>query len=369
MASELLYPVMPVYLKSIGFGMVAIGILEGVAEAFAGLSKGYFGSYGDKIGKRLPFIQMGYGLTALSRLMLVFFTSISGVFTARLTDRLGKGIRTAARDAILHAEALPQHKATVFGFHRSMDTVGAVLGPLLALIYLYYNPGNYLDLIKWAVLPCFFAVALTFVIKEKPFLVTEKKFSLFPIAYWKTATPAFKTVCLRLWLFALVNSADVFLLLYLKLHGFTDTQMIAAYLLYNVVFAATAYPIGILADKTSYKPVLFTGLMLFAIVYIGITLTTNLLLLYALMIVYGLYASCFDATAKAFLAIHCKKEEAGSAFGLFGAINSLATLLASVWAGIVWQQGFPATAMVITAMVAFFIAVSFWFRDVKSNQV
>ena len=215
----------------------------------------------------------------------------------------------------------------------------------------------------------FLCGCINFCNQRETLLVTEKKFSLFPIAYWKTATPAFKTVCLRLWLFALVNSADVFLLLYLKLHGFTDTQMIAAYLLYNVVFAATAYPIGILADKTSYKPVLFTGLMLFAIVYIGITLTTNLLLLYALMIVYGLYASCFDATAKAFLAIHCKKEEAGSAFGLFGAINSLATLLASVWAGIVWQQGFPATAMVITAMVAFFIAVSFWFRDVKSNQV
>lgn len=367
-ASELLYPVMPVYLKSIGFGMVAIGVLEGIAEAFAGLTKGYFGSYSDRLGKRLPFIQMGYGLTALARLMLVFFTNISGVFTARLTDRLGKGIRTAARDAMLHAEALPQHKAKVFGFHRSMDTCGAVIGPLIALLYLHYNPGAYFELIKWAVLPCVFAVAFTFLIKENTFEKKSVKFGwASAFTYWKTATPSFKSMCIKLWLFALCNSADVFLLLYLKLHGFTDTQMIGSYLLYNIVYAATAFPIGILADKIGLKPILITGLLLFATVYAGITLTSNPLILVAMMVTYGLYAACFDASSKAYLSLHIQKTEAGSAFGLFGTVNSLAILFASVWAGFMWQNGYHAATMIISALMATSVAVAIYLSQLKTK--
>jgi sugar phosphate permease len=152
MASEMLYPVMPIYLKSIGFSVILIGILEGVAEATAGLSKGYFGKLSDTSGRRVPFVQIGYTFSAISKPMMAIFVYPLWIFFARTLDRFGKGIRTGARDAILSDEATTQTKGKVFGFHRSMDTLGAVIGPLLALAYLYFYPGNYITLF---ILPLF----------------------------------------------------------------------------------------------------------------------------------------------------------------------------------------------------------------------
>ena len=155
-ASEMLYPIMPIYLKSIGFSIVLIGILEGVAEATAGLSKGYFGKWSDNIGKRLPFVQVGYMLSGLSRPMMGMFVAPIWIFFSRTLDRFGKGIRTAARDAILSDEATPETKGNVFGFHRAMDTLGAVIGPLLALLYLYFYPAQYKTLFFIAFIPSLF---------------------------------------------------------------------------------------------------------------------------------------------------------------------------------------------------------------------
>lgn len=137
-ASEMLYPIMPIYLKSIGFSIVLIGVLEGFAEAVAGLSKGYFGKLSDQSARRIPFVQIGYAFSAISKPMMAVFVYPLWIFFARTVDRFGKGIRTGARDAILSDEASHETKGKVFGFHRSMDTFGAVLGPLLALLYLYF---------------------------------------------------------------------------------------------------------------------------------------------------------------------------------------------------------------------------------------
>ena len=136
-ASEMLYPIMPIYLQTIGFSIVLIGILEGAAEALAGLSKGYFGKLSDNSGKRMPFVQLGYALSTISKPMMAVFVFPMWIFFSRAIDRLGKGIRTGARDAILSDEATPETKGKIFGFHRSMDTFGAVIGPSLALLYLY----------------------------------------------------------------------------------------------------------------------------------------------------------------------------------------------------------------------------------------
>ncbi|MBS1504758.1 MAG: MFS transporter, partial [Bacteroidetes bacterium] len=157
-ASEMLYPVMPIFLKSIGFSVVLIGILEGVAEATAGLSKGYFGKLSDTSGKRVPFVRLGYSISAVSKPMLAAFVYPLWIFFARTLDRLGKGIRTGARDAILSGEASPATKGKVFGFHRSMDTMGAVLGPLIALVFLYFHPHYYKTLFLVAFLPGLLAI-------------------------------------------------------------------------------------------------------------------------------------------------------------------------------------------------------------------
>ena len=134
---------MPLFLKSIGFTVLMIGVLEGLAEATAGLSKGYFGQLSDHKGKRLPFVRFGYALSALSKPLMGLFTQVWWIFIARTADRLGKGVRTGARDAYLSDCTTSQHKGKVFGFHRSLDTLGAFLGPVLALIYLYFYPGQY----------------------------------------------------------------------------------------------------------------------------------------------------------------------------------------------------------------------------------
>ena len=133
-AGEMLYPIMPIYLKTIGFSIVLIGILEGIAEATAGLSKGYFGQLSDNSGKRVPFVQFGYILSVISKPMMAIFAYPLWIFFARTLDRFGKGIRTGARDAIISDEATHETKGKVFGFHRSMDTFGAVLGPIIAFL-------------------------------------------------------------------------------------------------------------------------------------------------------------------------------------------------------------------------------------------
>ena len=165
-ASEMLYPVLPVYLQSIGFSIVLIGILEGLAEATAGLSKGYFGQLSDARGKRTPFVRWGYFLSALSKPMMAVFAWPWWVFSARTLDRLGKGIRTGARDALLSAEATPSTKGTIFGFHRAIDTVGAATGPLIALCFLYFYPDNYKILFYLAFIPGLLSILTTLLLKE-----------------------------------------------------------------------------------------------------------------------------------------------------------------------------------------------------------
>ena len=174
-ASEMLYPIMPIYLKSIGFTVLLIGILEGFAEAIAGLSKGYFGKRSDNSGKRVPFVQLGYAFSAISKPMMAMFIYPLWIFFSRTIDRLGKGIRTGARDALLSDEATPQTKAKVFGFHRSMDTLGAVLGPALALLYLYYYPEDYKTLFFIAFVPGLLAIIASFYLKEKKQEIKIKK--------------------------------------------------------------------------------------------------------------------------------------------------------------------------------------------------
>ena len=183
-ASEMLIPVMPMFLKQIGFTIVAIGILEGIAEAVAGLSKSYFGKLSDITGKRLPFVQLGYALSAISKPMMAVFVYPIWIFFARTLDRLGKGVRTAARDAMLSDEATVATKARVFGFNRSMDTLGAVIGPAIALLFLFYFPGKYKALFLWSIIPGVCVILLTRLIKEKrnPFVKpidTKKKQSKF----------------------------------------------------------------------------------------------------------------------------------------------------------------------------------------------
>src|SRR5882724_131599 len=166
-ASEMLYPVIPVYLKEIGFSFFWIGLLEGVVNFTAGISKGYFGKLSDEKGTRLPFVKLGYLFSAISKPLMATFAYPVWIFFVRTLDRLGKGVRTAARDALLSQEATKETKARVFGFHRGMDTVGATIGPIIALLFLYFRPHQYKTIFYLAFIPGVISVLLVFWVKEK----------------------------------------------------------------------------------------------------------------------------------------------------------------------------------------------------------
>lgn len=375
-ASEMLYPVIPVYLKDIGFSVLAIGILEGVVNFTAGISKGYFGKMSDDKGLRLPFVKLGYLLSAISKPLIVTFSNIAWVFFVRTADRLGKGIRTAARDALLSQEATRETKARVFGFHRSMDTVGAAIGPVLALIYLYYYPGGYTILFYLAFIPGLLAVLLIFLLKEKKQPVSTLRdghfFSFF--RYWNIASPDFRKIVPALLLFALFNSSDVFLLLItrqtigdqtISVAGATfnaDTITIAAYIFYNLVYAAASYPLGVLADRLGFRNVIVGGFLLFAVVYGGFAFNPGIPAIFILFSVYGLYAAATEGVIKAWVTNLAHKENTATAIGFYTSCESISTLMASIIAGALWTSFGSSSTFLVTAGVALLVSLYFLLR-------
>lgn len=361
-ASEMLYPVMPVYLSSIGFSIVLIGVLEGFAEAIAGISKGYFGKLSDVSGKRLPFVRLGYGLSAISKPMMALWTMPLWIFTARATDRLGKGIRTAARDALLSDEATPETKGRVFGFHRSMDTLGAVMGPLIALLFLYLRPGDYRMLFYLAFFPGAIAIGFTWLLRDKNPIPKESRIKtnfLSFLRYWKESPPSYRRLVAGLLFFALFNSSDVFLLLKIKEAGLSDTAAIGAYIFYNLVFAVCAYPLGIIADRIGLRLVFAMGLIVFSIVYTGMAVTNNLYVFFTLFFLYGIYAAATEGVAKAWISNITDKKDTATAIGTYTGFQSICTLLASSLTGLLWHYLGPMAAFLVSAAVAFGLAVYF----------
>ncbi len=361
--SKMLYPIIPIYLKSIGFTVVLIGILEGIAEATSGLSKGYFGKLSDKSGKRAPFVQLGYVLSSISKPLMVIFIYPLWVFFTRTIDRLGKGIRTGARDAMLSDEATPETKGKIFGFHRSMDTFGAVIGPSLALLYLYFYPKDYKTIFYIAFLPGIASILLSFYLKDKTqSAVRVKQSSSFFsfLHYWKESPKLYRKVVIGLLAFTLFNSSDMFLLLKLKETRLGDTAVVGAYIFYNLVYALFSFPIGIIADKLGLKNIFVTGLALFAVVYFGMSVNSNLYIYFALFFLYGLYSAATEGISKAWISNITERKDTATAIGTYAGFQSICTMLASSITGLIWFQfGFAAafitTAVVTTAVIFYFI--------------
>lgn len=363
-ASEMLYPVMPLYLKSIGFSIVLIGILEGQAEATAGLSKGYFGKLSDHTGKRMPFVQWGYALSAVSKPLMALFVYPIWIFFVRTIDRLGKGLRTGARDAVLSDEATAATKGKVFGFHRSMDTLGAVIGPLFALLYLKQHPNNYTALFYIAFLPGLLAVCCSLLLKDKNRKIdksTDKiRFFSF-LLYWKHSPLLYKKLVAGLLVFTLFNSSDVFLLLKAKQTGLHDSQIIAIYIFYNLIYAVFAFPIGMLADKIGLKSIFLIGLSTFVLVYVGMATIKTEYLFYVLFFLYGIYAASTEGVSKAWISNITNKSDTATAIGTYSGFQSICTFLASTIAGLIWFKLGATATFLVTAMVtlAVIIYISF----------
>ncbi|MBP7478013.1 MAG: MFS transporter [Chitinophagales bacterium] len=361
-ASEMLYPIMPIYLKSIGFSIVLIGVLEGFAEAIAGLCKGYFGKQSDALGRRVPFVQLGYGLSAISKPLMGVFVSPIWIFFARSIDRFGKGIRTGARDAMLSDEATPETKGKVFGFHRSMDTMGAVLGPVFALLYLYFFPADYKTLFLIAFIPGLAALISSFYLKDKNVINQDpsKKVAFFSfLHYWKDSPAAYRKLVIGLLAFTLFNSSDVFLLLKAKEAGLDDTQVIGVYIFYNLIYVLFAFPMGILADKVGLKRIFMIGLMVFATVYFGMSVFTDIYSIAGLFFLYGVYAAATEGISKAWISNISKKEDTATAIGTYAGFQSICAMVASSIAGLIWYTYGAAFTFALTGFVTILVVIYF----------
>ncbi|MGB9696955.1 MAG: MFS transporter [Ignavibacteria bacterium] len=362
-ASEMLYPIMPIYLRAIGFSAFLIGLLEGIAEFVSGFSKGYFGNLSDRLGKRVPFVRIGYSLSAISKPMMAIFTFPIWIFLARTLDRLGKGIRTSARDAILSLEATPDIKGRVFGLHRGMDTLGATIGPGLSLLMLFLLGGNDISNLKllflFAFIPGVLSVFLTFLIKDRPGLekpsVSDAGFFSF-LSYWKIASKSYKRLVVGLLIFALINSSDIFLLLMVKNAGASDMWVIFSYMFYNFVYALLSLPIGMFADKIGLKNMLIIGIAVFAIVYFMFALTPTIFIVIIAFLLYAFYAAATESVSKALISNLVEKKDIATAMGFFNSFNSIMTMFSSIIAGFLWSTFFPALPFFVSAIIAFCVA-------------
>lgn len=356
---------MPIYLKEIGFSVMMIGILEGVAEATAGISKGYFGKLSDIKQVRLPFVRLGYILSGISKPMIAFFQWPLWVLGARSLDRLGKGIRTGARDAILSDESTPENKGKVFSFHRSLDTFGAVLGPVFALVFLYFKPGSYKLLFFISFFPSMAGIALLWLVKEKKkqeVNVSAKGYSLLAfVRYLKESPSAYRKLFIGLVAFNLFNSSDMFILLMAKQVTHDDTSVLSIYIFYNLAYAIFSYPMGILADRVGLKNIFVLGLAFFAITYAGLAYNTNVYAYYVLIFIYGLYAAATEGISKAWISNIAAKKDTATAIGTYSAFSSIVTMFSSALAGVVWYKASPEAMFLMSAIGTVGVIIYFLF--------
>jgi MFS family permease len=359
-SSEMIYPLVPLFLTSVlGVNKSVIGLIEGVAESTASLLKVFSGWFSDRMGRRKSLMIIGYGISVLSRPIIATSNIWQQVFASRFTDRLGKGIRTAPRDAIIAESSEPTHLARAFSFHRAMDTMGAVVGPSLAIFFLGIFNNNYRRIFWLSMAPGIIAVLLIIVfIREKrknPAPHAEKPGLTLNHFSWKA-----KFFIIIATLFALGNSSDVFLILRAGQVGVPTIVIPAVYLMFNLVYSISAIPAGIAADKFGRKRVILLGFILFAVLYYGFAKAGNITAIWVLFGLYGLFMGLTEGVQKAFLASIIPQDFKATAFGVYGTCVGLATFPASLIGGLLWDHLSPAATFYfgsITATISAFLFV------------
>lgn len=350
-ASEMLYPVMPIFLTQIlGAPVYVVGIIEGVAEGSASLFKTIFGYWSDKLGRRKIFVVAGYASSALAKVIIAFAASWPAVFIGRFTDRFGKGVRTGARDALLLSAADKNNRGLIFGFHRSMDSAGAVIGPLIALFLLWVFNENIRIVLYIAAIPSIFALLFLIFIKDPRQKLTQAKLK-FSLSL-KNLPGQFKFFLLIMAIFSLGNSSDTFLILRAKGLGLTLGLTILAYVVYNLIYTLASTPAGRIADKIGAQKVFLAGVLIYAVVYLGFALAQNEMAIWPLFAIYGLYIAFTDGVAKALVGSFIKEDIAGTAYGVLQTTISIFTLLASVIGGFLWSAISPSATFLFGALCA-----------------
>jgi len=348
-ASELLYPLLPILLTGvIGAAPLALGLIEGCAEAAAGFTKLISGKSSDRLGRK-PFVISGYSLAGVGKALVVVATSWPLVFLGRVTDRIGKGLRGAPRDALISDSVDKAHLGRAFGFHRTGDNIGAVIGPGIALIGLAMLDGDVRAVAKWALIPAVISGLLTLLIKENFVKTPKVKSERKPHPHLPRTL---KRAIALLVLIQLTNIPDVLLLLRLHDIGFSTQGVVLSYMLFSGVTVLAAFPGGYIADKLSPRIVYAVGLLAFAIAYATLGSTQNHSLALIALALYGLFPALTDGVGKAWIAGLSEDNHRGRAQGVYQASMNFAVLAAGIWGGAMWSKGDIQWPLIIAAVGA-----------------
>lgn len=350
-SSEMVYPLIPAFLNGVLRAPAqALGIVEGVAEGIVSVMKGWSGIHTDRKGQRLPTVKLGYTLSAVGKPLLAVATVWPVVLLGRGVDRLGKGIRGTARDALLADVIPPSIRGKAFGLHRSLDTAGALVGVLIAALLMLWIPGAYRTVFVLAAIPGLLAVALLFTVRERqptsegnPRAEGKVPWRTFPRPFWVM-------VGLSL-VFGLANSSDTFLLLRAGQLGLSEAQVVGTYALYNVTYMLVSYPAGILSDRLGRWAVIGLGWTLYAVVYGSFAFTGRAWLL-PLFALYGIYIGLTKGVGVALVADHAPSEWRGSAMGIFFMASGGVTLLANALTGFLWDHVGVQSAFLTCTVIA-----------------
>jgi len=346
-ASELLYPLLPILLTGvIGAAPLALGLIEGCAEAAAGFTKLISGKSSDRLGRK-PFVISGYSLAGVGKALVVVATSWPLVFLGRVTDRIGKGMRGAPRDALITDSVDKAHLGKAFGFHRTGDNIGAVIGPGIALIGLAMLDGDVRAVAMWALIPAIISGLLTLFVREN--FVKPKKVEIKVKVKHPPLPAALKKSITLLVLIQLTNIPDVLLLLRLHDIGFSTQGVVLSYMLFSGVTVLAAFPGGAIADKYSPRVVYAVGLVAFAAAYATLGLTQNHTIALIALALYGLFPALTDGVGKAWIAGMSEANHRGRAQGVYQASMNFAVLGAGIWGGALWSKGPTQWPLVVAA--------------------
>lgn len=338
-SSEMVYPIIPLYLTSdFGATPALVGIIEGIAESLASLLKVFSGYITDKYKKKKPIALIGYAASLVYKIALIFAGSWTGILGARVIDRIGKGVRTTPRDVMVSESAEKNQMGKAFGVHKALDMAGSAIGIFSAYYILKSSQGNfdYKNIFLMAIIPAAISLFMFLLVKEKPDTRVAKEREPF----WnniKKLDSQLKMYLLVAFVFTLGNSSNTFLLLRAKSVGFDDTTVILLYFLYNITASILAIPLGKLSDKLGRKRILVSGYIVFSVVYLSFVFALNKTVIAAAFVLYGVYTAMTAGVERAFIAEISPKELKGTMLGLHSTIVGIALLPASTIAGFLWN--------------------------------
>lgn len=345
-ASELIYPLLPILVAgAVGAAPLALGVIEGAAEFAAGFTKLYSGKFSDRLGRK-PFVVGGYSLTGFGKALTVLTFTWPGIFAGRVIDRIGKGMRGAPRDALIHDGVEDKDLGKAFGFHRAGDNFGAVIGPLLALILLSIFNNDVRAVAKWALIPAMLSALLTLFIKDHKGRVSKTNFNKAPLS---------KNLQKTIWILVAIqvsNIPDALLLLRLHQIGFSTRGVVIGYALYMFIAMLIAFPAGRLADRLHPKSIYLIGLICFSFAYLLLGSTQSHTVALIALGVYGLFPALTDGVGKAWIGRLSTSENRGYAQGTFQARMNFAVLAAGIWGGAIWSSGRYEIALIIAGLAA-----------------